>query len=76
MQTAARMTGDQAKKKERTIGIAHYAWLFALWIGLIGLGFSAIHFARNGDDAADYAYVLFTASVAVVVLDQLWKMKP
>jgi hypothetical protein len=69
------MAGDRANKQERK-RVAHYVCLFALWVLLVGLGFAANHFASNGDDSADFAYVLFTASVAVALLDQLWKMKP
>ena len=70
-----RMTGEQVRK-ERNTGIAHYVRLFALWVLLIGLGLAAIHFAQSGDDSGDYAYVLLTASLAVALLDQLWKMRP
>ena len=73
MQKAARMTGRQARNQERSTA-GHYAWLFTLWVLLIGLGFAANHFGRNSD-LADFAYVLFTASVAVALLHQLWKMK-
>ena len=74
MQEAARMAGSQARNQERGTAIGHYAWLFALWVLLIGLGFAANHFGRNSE-LADFAYVLFTASVAVALLHQLWKMK-
>ena len=74
MQKAARMSGSEARNQERGTAIGHYAWLFALWVLLIGLGFAANHFGRNSD-LADLAYVLFTASVAVALLHQLWKMK-
>ena len=69
------MSSGRAKKQQRSPGIAHYAWLFALWVLLADIGFAANHFGRNDDDFADFAYVLFTASVAVALLDQLWKMK-
>ena len=74
MQKAARMTAGQAGNQKRDTAIGHYAWLFALWVLLIGLGFAANHFGRNSE-LADFAYVLFTASVAVALLHQLWKMK-
>jgi len=74
MQKAARMTGSQARNQERGTAIGHYVWLFALWVLLIGLGFAANHFGRDSE-LADFAYVLFTASVAVALLHQLWKMK-
>jgi hypothetical protein len=68
------MTGARANKQERK-RVAHYVCLFTLWVVLVGLGFAANHFGGNGDDSADFAYVLFTASVVVAVLDQLWKIK-
>ena len=74
MHKAARMTDDQFTKEERGTAIAHYAWFFALWVLLIGLGFAANHFGRDSE-LADFAYVLFTASVAVALLHQLWEMK-
>ena len=74
MQKAARMTGSQARNQERGTAIGHYAWLFTLWILLIGLGFAANHVGRDSE-LADLAYVLFTASVAVALLHQLWKIK-
>lgn len=67
------MRDGPAKKQAGNIGIAHYAWLFALWVVLVGIGFAANYFARN--DVADFGYVLFTATVAVALLDQLWKLK-
>jgi hypothetical protein len=75
VQKANAMSSGRAKKQQRSLGIAHYAWLFALWVLLVGIGFAANYFGRNDDDFADFAYVLFTASVAVALLDQLWKMK-
>jgi len=69
------MRHGRAKKQQGNIQIAHYAWLFALWVVLLGVGFAANHFARNDDDFADFAYVLFTATIAAALLDQLWKMK-
>jgi hypothetical protein len=69
------MRDGPVKKQEGSTGVAHYAWLFALWVLLLGIGLAANHFARNDDDFADFAYVLFTATVAVALLDQLWKMK-
>jgi hypothetical protein len=75
MQKVASMTDARARSKERAMAIGHYACLVAVWVLLIGLGFAANHFGRNSDDPADFAYVLFTASVAVALLHQLWKMK-
>jgi hypothetical protein len=69
------MRDGPAKKQDGNIGIAHYACLLALWVVLVGIGIAANHFARNDDDFSDLAYVLFTATVAVALLDQLWKMK-
>jgi hypothetical protein len=55
--------------------LSHYIQLFALWVLLIGVGFTAMYLARSGDDPVDYAYVLFLASLVVVLLDQLRKIK-
>jgi hypothetical protein len=70
------MVGERVKKTELWIWLSHYAHLFALWVLLIGVGFTATYLARSGDDHVDYAYVLFLASLVVVLLDQLWKIKP
>jgi hypothetical protein len=75
MQKVPRMAAGRIKKQEQGASIGHYACLFALWVLLIGLGFAANHFGRNDDDLADFGYVLFTASVAVALLHQLWKLK-
>ena len=42
---------------------------------LIGVRFTATYLALSRDDHVDYAYVLFLASLLVVLLDQLWKIK-
>jgi len=74
MQKVARMTDARARSQERATAVGHYACLFAIWVLLMGLGFAANHFGRNSE-LADFAYVLFTASVAVALLHQLWQMK-
>ena len=75
LRKVTRMTGERVRKV-RSTGIVHYVRLFALWVLLLGLGLTAIHFAQSGDDSGDYAYVLLTASLAVALLDQLWNMRP
>ena len=69
------MAGERVKETELRTWLSHYVHLFALWVLLIGVGFTATYFARNGDEPADYAYVLFSASLVVVLLDQLWKIE-
>ena len=69
------MVGERVKKTELWIWLSHYAHLFALWVLLIGVGFTATYLALSRDDHVDYAYVLFLASLLVVLLDQLWKIK-
>jgi hypothetical protein len=70
------MAGERIKETELRTWLSHYVHLFALWVLLIGVGFTATYFARNGDEPVDYAYVLFLASLVVVFLDQLWKIRP
>jgi hypothetical protein len=70
------MAGERVKETELRTWLSHYVHLFALWALLIGVGFTATYFARNGDEPVDYAYVLFLASLVVVLLDQLWKIRP
>ena len=69
------MAGERVKETELRTWLSHYVHLFALWVLLIGVGFTATYFARNGDEPADYAYLLFLASLGVVLLDQLWKIE-
>jgi len=74
MRKAPAMSAGRSNKSHRT-RVGHYLLLLALWLMLVGLGFAANHFAQEGADSADFAYVLFTASVAVALLDQLWRLK-
>ena len=69
------MGGERVKKTELRTWLSHYVQLFALWVLLIGVGFTATYLVRSGDDHVDYAYVLFLASFGVVLLDQLRKIK-
>ena len=69
------MAGERVKETELRTWLSHYVHLFALWVLLIGVGFTATYFARDGDEPVDYAYVLFLASLVVVLLDQLWKIE-
>jgi len=70
------MAGERVKETaELWTWLSHYVHLFALWVLLIGVGFTATYFARDGDEPVDYAYVLFLASLVVVLLDQLWKIE-
>ena len=66
------MACERVKETELWTWLSHYVHLFALWVLLIGVGFTATYFARNGDEPVGYAYVLFL-SLVVVLLDQLWK---
>jgi hypothetical protein len=70
------MGGERVNKTELGTWISHYVHLFALWALLIGVGVTATYLARTGDDHVDYAYAVFLASLVVVLLDQLWKIKP
>ena len=70
------MAGERVKETELWTWPSHYVHLFALWVFLIGVGFTATYFAHNGDEPVDYAYVMFLASLVVILLDQLWKIRP
>jgi hypothetical protein len=69
------MAGDRVKETELRTWLSHYVHLFALCVLLIGVGFTATYFAHNGDEPVDYAYVMFLASLVVILLDQLRKIK-